>query len=305
MRRRPRRSGRVLTGALLLGAAGAALAPAGPDALVPFKALAAAAADQVYVAVVVDFGNGTTTSHCVPVSPGTTDLQALSQVYPVVQNDSGLICDIDDYPTSDTSQCLRTNGAGEFYYWSYWHGSTGSWQYADTGPASSTASSGDVEGWRFQNPGPDNPSAPAPEAEPSYQAICGSSVNPTTTLPPAPTPTTATTPPSSPTPTTTTAPHAASSSATGAKAVAGSGASSHAATSTTAAGAHATDASGGSRHEGTRDEHGSTRAALAAAKAPGSGSGGAPVLPLVLVVAVVALLAGLGYLQWRRRSAEE
>jgi len=53
----------VIAGSLLLGAAGAALAPAGPGALVPLK-LAIASADSVgndvYVAVVVDFGSGST-----------------------------------------------------------------------------------------------------------------------------------------------------------------------------------------------------------------------------------------------------
>ena len=75
--RRVRRVGcraRVLMWGLFVGAAAAALAPAGPGALVPLK-IAIASADSVgndvYVAVVVDFGSGSsksTVSTCVPVA---------------------------------------------------------------------------------------------------------------------------------------------------------------------------------------------------------------------------------------------
>ena len=75
---------RVLMWGLFVGAAAAALAPAGPGALVPLK-MAIASADSVgndvYVAVVVDFGNGSsksTISTCVPVASNANDADALA-----------------------------------------------------------------------------------------------------------------------------------------------------------------------------------------------------------------------------------
>ena len=69
---------------LFVGAAAAALAPAGPGALIPLK-MAIASADSVgndvYVAVVVDFGNGSSmsvVSKCVPVASNAHDSDALA-----------------------------------------------------------------------------------------------------------------------------------------------------------------------------------------------------------------------------------
>jgi hypothetical protein len=302
VRSRSLRPARVLTGALLLGAVGAALAPAGPDALVPFKLLAASAADQVYVAVVVDFGNGTTTSHCVPVSPGESDEQALSEVYPVVTNSSGLICDINGTPTSDTSQCLDTAGNNQFYYWSYWHGSTGTWEYSSVGPASYATSSGDVEGWRFQNPGPDSPDAPPPEASASYASICGAFGTTATTAPPA-------------------APPAQTNTAPATSGVKGSAQPGRSTSTTGAAGTTSTSAAAGAHTPKTSNSKPSnssaeptvtnrahqfkTKNALASASDRNPGPGGSPILPLVLIGAVIALLGALSYVRWHRRPAEE
>jgi hypothetical protein len=303
--KRPLRSARVLSGALFLGAVGAALAPAGPDALVPFKLLAASAADQVYAAVVVDFGNGQITSNCVPVSPGESDEQALAQVYSVEANNSGLICDINNVPTSDTSQCLRTGGNNQFYYWSYWHGSTGTWVYSSVGPSSFSASSGDVQGWRYQNPGADNPSAPPPEASANFQSICAGHISPPTTTPTAPPPvvTSPTVVHNSPTPTT-------------AK-VSGSTSPGHTTTTTTKSGAAVTTTSDSAGHDapisssgsdhppanGSTQHQGAT--ALASHSQPSGGSGGAPILPIVLAGIAIVLLGVLSFFGWRRMPAEE
>ena len=68
------RRARVLMWGLFVGAAAAALAPAGPGALVPLKVAIASAdsvGNDVYVAVVVDFGSGSSmssVSKCVPVA---------------------------------------------------------------------------------------------------------------------------------------------------------------------------------------------------------------------------------------------
>lgn len=300
------RSARVLSGALLLGAVGAALAPAGPDALVPFKMLAASAASQTYIALVVDFGDGTTTTHCVPVAPGESDEQALAQVYSVEANGSGLICDINNIPRSDTSQCLQTAGNNQFYYWSYWHGSTGTWEYANGGPAGYTTSNGDVEGWKFQNPGADNPTAPAPGASPNFANICAADLTPATTVPMPPSP------PPTPTPTTAFAHNSTSSNGGGGSNQPGhttttTSKSAVKATTTSVAGAHVTTTA--VSHDGTKSGNGSNshavKTALASSSQPASGSGGSPILPVVVVGAAIVLLGVFSFLRWRRRPAEE
>ena len=203
---------------LFVGAAAAALAPAGPGALVPLK-MAIASADSVgndvYVAVVVDFGSGSsksTISACVPVASNAHDADALAAAVgsdDVAYSNSGLLCAIDNYPSNGVQNCGQSVGSGDYDYWSYWHGSTGSWVYANDGPAEQSVASppDDVEGWRFQTDEPDDADDPPPGVAPAYAQICNAS----TEIPPAQsssgsgsTPTTSTTtgPGTSATPTT-------------------------------------------------------------------------------------------------------
>ena len=95
----------------------------------------------------------------------------------VSYNNSGLLCAIDNYPANGVQNCGQSVGPGEYDYWSYWHGSTGSWVYANNGPAEQSVSSpaDDVEGWRFQSDEPDNPTDPPPAVAPSYAQICNAS----------------------------------------------------------------------------------------------------------------------------------
>ena len=163
---------RVLMWGLFVGAAAAALAPAGPGALIPLK-MAIASADSVgndvYVAVVVDFGNGSsmsTVSKCVPVASNAHDADALAAAVGsdnVAYASSGLLCAIDNYPANGVQNCGESVGSGDYDYWSYWHGATGTWVYANDGPAEQPVSSpaDDVEGWRFQLNEPDTPGGPA------------------------------------------------------------------------------------------------------------------------------------------------
>src|SRR5580704_15084026 len=177
---------RVLMWGLFVGAAAAAFAPAGPGALIPLK-MAIASADSVgndvYVAVVVDFGNGSTTttvSKCVPVASNAHDADALAAAVGsdnVAYASSGLLCAIDNYPTNGVQNCGESVGSGDYDYWSYWHGATGTWVYANDGPGEQPVSSpaDDVEGWRFQLNEPDTPGDPAPDVTPSYAQICNAS----------------------------------------------------------------------------------------------------------------------------------
>jgi len=185
---RARRRGALAPAALVLGAGAAALAPAGPGALAPLRAAAAAV---VSVAVVIDFGGGSgapaTVVQCVQVPPNSpqTDAAALAiTASQVAYAQSGLLCQIDGYPADGVTNCNATSGQ-DYYFWSYWHGASGAWVYANNGPGSQPATPGDVEGWRFQDPGPANASAPAPGPAPSYASICPNASNGTTTVPSA------------------------------------------------------------------------------------------------------------------------
>jgi hypothetical protein len=313
---------------LFVGAAAAALAPAGPGALIPLK-MAIASADSVgndvYVAVVVDFGNGSslsTVSKCVPVASNGHDADALAAAVGtdnVAYASSGLLCAIDNYPANGVQNCGVSVGSGDYDYWSYWHGATGTWVYANDGPGEQPVSSpaDDVEGWRFQLNEPDTPGSPPPDVTPSYAQICNAS----TEVPPPPGPSAPAT-----TTTTTNAPVAPSVAPTTAKTSTGAapGAAPGAAvstpskssnapatTTTTAAGTTTTTlAPGGSGGTNGTGSHGSSDAHRSAvASAPSRGSSGrgpsSNLLPVILVAVVVAALGGFALFRWRRRPAEE
>ena len=175
--------------AVLVGAASAALALAGPYALAPFKDLAGAAT-EVSVAFVVDFGGADKVQvTCVKVPSTDNEYEALAaftqqenEASPTY-NDSGLLCSIGGIPNSG---CGQSDGSG-FIYWSYWHGDTGTWEYSNTGASGTVHGCNaqgedcDIEGWRFEDPGSGNPSDPPPEATADYAAICPTTPPPTTT----------------------------------------------------------------------------------------------------------------------------
>jgi hypothetical protein len=312
---------------LFVGAAAAVLAPVGPGALVPLK-MAIASADSigsdVYVAVVVDFGNGsgmTTVSKCVPVASNARDSDALAAAVGssnVAYAASGLLCAIDNYPANGVQNCGQSVGNGNYDYWSYWHGSSGSWVYANNGPTEQSVSSpaNDVVGLRFQLDQPDNSSNAPPSVTPSYAQICNAS----TEVPPPPAAAVATT-------TTTTAPAATpgvAATPTTSKTGAGSG---PAVPTTTAVGARSkatgattttvsapgqtstTETATGSNVAGG-GSHGSSdlqkaRVASAAARESSGGGSSSDLLPVIVVAVIVAALGVFAFLRWRRRPAEE
>jgi uncharacterized membrane protein YgcG len=318
---RRRHTGLVLGGTLLAGVL--ALGPTGAGG---------ASNGQVCEGVVIDDGNGSASAQAADVTPGTSDLQALAAAGDsATQNDSGLICAIDDYPADGLQNCLATSGS-DYFYWSYWEGdpSTDTWTYAEVGPASHTVSSGQtyVQGWRYEDPGPDTPSATKPSITPAaaFAQACpgvtpvasggsggsgsggsgsgsdgsgggGSSAggaNPsaasTTTSPPAATGEAP--PPTRPT-------------------VVGGATASTAATTTTRPGT-SPDAPSGAAGSTTTTAPGDrsgpkpvvARAALAGTR-HGSSGGGDPALPVVIVAVLIVALGGLAWWRWRRRPVEE
>jgi hypothetical protein len=288
---------------------------------------AGAASGQVCMGIVIQDGSSSTPSvQAANVTPGTTsDLEALvaaGDTY--IPNDSGLVCDINDYPSNEVTGCLNAKG-GKFFYWSYWQGNpdTNTWTYASVGPASHDVSAGQdyVEGWRYQDPGFDNPNAEKPTVTPAsaFAQTCPATTTPTTSGggggspgggggSGAPTPSTAPTTAPTTQPTTAaasgTVPHnsespRAATTTTRARGLAGTAPpTAQASTSTTTSSA----AVGSGSHQKTPTSP--TKLAEANASAHGQ-SGGDPVLPIIIVALVILLLGGVSWFRWRRRPAEE
>jgi hypothetical protein len=311
----------VLSWGLFLGGAAAVLAPVGPGALIPLK-LAIASADSVgsdvYVAVVVDFGNGSSTStisKCVPVASTAHDSDALAAAVGqdnVAYNNSGLLCAIDNQPSTGVQNCGEGVGSGDYDYWSYWHGTSGSWVYASNGPTEQSVSSptDDVEGWRFQVDEPANPTDPAPGPSASYAQICNASTEVAPPQSPASSPATTTTTTSSPfvtTPTagkTSTGPGRTGTTPTTRpnSGVAGKSATPITTTTTSSAGSQTVGGTGSGGHSAS----GKHATALASSSSHhNAGGSSSPLVPVVLVAAVVAVLGGVAFFRWRRRPAEE
>lgn len=315
---------RVLLWGLFVGAAAAVLAPVGPGALVPLK-LAIASADSVgndvYVAVVVDFGNGSgksTVTKCVPVPSNARDSDALAAAVGssnVAYASSGLLCAIDSYPSNGVQNCGQSVGSGNYDYWSYWHGSSGSWVYANNGPTEQSVSSpgNDVEGLEFQLNEPDNGSDPPPTESPSYASICNASTEISPALAPsapATTTTVMTAPAVSATPTTTRTGSAPAPTTTSTPVGARSKESGGTTTTTTALGQTSTTLASGGANKAGGTSHGSSNAhrsatAPTASRESSGGSSSSSLLPVILIAVVVAALAGFALIRWRRRPVEE
>ena len=312
---------------LYVGAAAAVLAPIGPGALVPLK-MAVASADSVgndvYVAVVVDFGNGSgmpTVSKCVPVASNGRDADALAAAVGssnVAYAGSGLLCAIDNYPANGVQNCGQSVGNGNYDYWSYWHGTSGAWAYANNGPSEQSVSSptNDVVGLRFQLDQPDNSSNPPPGGSPSYAQICNASTevapaqSSSAPAPPPPTTTPTAAPGASTTPTTVrTGAGSGPVTATTTLGTRSKGTGTPTTTTTVAGQASTVPSTSGSTGV-VPEKHGSSDAprshVVSAAARPNSGGGSSSnLLPVLLIIVIVASLGAFAFFRWRRRPAEE
>jgi hypothetical protein len=300
---------RAVSVLLFVGAASAALAAGGPDALVPFSDVAGAAT-EVSVAFVIDYGSlGPPVVGCVQVPSSDNGYYALAaftanetEAAPIY-NSADLLCSINNEPANAPTVCGERDPGG-YDYWSYWHGTTGSWVYASTG-ASADVENGDVEGWRYETDGNANPNDPSPTPAPTYSSICGS-VGPAPTTAPAPSttlPVAVSTPPSpvagggSPIP-------KGSSVAPGSvtpTTVSGGGSS----TTTSSAPTSTVPATGSGTHSKASTGSGGGAQSLRAADTAdqeGSGSGAVPALIGALLVLALAAAAVLG---WRRRARSQ
>ncbi len=293
---------------LFVGAASAALAAGGPDALVPFSDVAGAAT-TVGVGFVLDFsGSGAPVTGCVQVPPTDTGYQALSAfvaqenlAQPGFASDgSGLLCSINGIPAAPACGQAITGG---YQYWSYWYMTDGSgnWTYANRGASAevgSAANGQDVEGWRFQNPGPDNPSAPKPSAGPDYASLCHAVAPPTAvTTPPTTIPTPVTTPVS---PVVSPAPKGTGlGGATTSTTVAPGGSSGSASPTSSTTGPVGAGTAGSTTTTASPSSTSQSLRAADTADHEGSGGGAVPAIIGALVVLALAAAAVIG---WRRRA---
>jgi hypothetical protein len=305
--------GRLLRSVLMVGAASAALSLAGPDALVPFKDAAADAA-TVGVAFVIELGTGPPVVGCVHVPPSDNGYYALA-AFAQQENlaaptyaASGLLCSIGGTPATG---CGIPGPNGQYYFWSYWNMTDGSgrWTYSGRGaftPVGDATNGQDVEGWRFQNPGPDNGTAPPPQSAPDYAAIC-----PAASVAPPASPAATSPTPAAP------ALGAPSSSgnvggaSTGRSAPAGSTVTTPPVTAPTSrasttngghpsAAAPRSVAGGSTTTVATSATAGHTQALGASRSPTGGGGTGGSIAPLVIGGALVVALAGAAGWRWRR-----
>jgi hypothetical protein len=259
----------------------------------------AAAAGTVHVGLVIDFGDAdpagaarSSTRQCVSIADRQTGADALvAGGHRLGWSSSGLLCSIDDYPATGSTECGRTTAHG-YRYWSYWHGGA-AWTYSSVGPAGFRPADGSVEGWHFVDGG-GNPSDPPPAGSPSSPCPAGppATTGPTT-APPTTAPNGRGAGPATPTPPTdgsgggvptTAAADLAPGGASSPDASGASAATDAPGAATTASGGAAEGALGGSAPASSR-----------------SGSSRVPVGVILLAVAVVAL-GGSALVRSRARS---
>lgn len=68
--------------------------------------------------------------------------------------------------------------ADAYRYWTYWWGTDGGWEFAQTGPADRQLEQGSIEGWLFQSSAEDIPTVD-PAENPSFDLLCGEPGQPT------------------------------------------------------------------------------------------------------------------------------
>ncbi len=128
------------------------------------------------VAVVVQFADGSVSTHCVTLDrEQATGLEVLSGTgLPVVYEGSGglgaRVCKIGPDGCDDPGQCFCQCKGTTCLYWSYWHLVDGAWQYSIAGASLYKVTHGAVEGWAWGIGSPQD--APKPPLI-SFEQVCG------------------------------------------------------------------------------------------------------------------------------------
>jgi hypothetical protein len=126
------------------------------------------------VALVVQYGDGTTYIQCVEFTePQITGLDVLlrAQVELVYSGGgaSALVCKIGPDGCDSPGNCLCQCTGADCEYWSYWHLVDGAWQYAQAGAGLYKVEHGAVEGWGWGIGTPSD--APQPPVV-AFEEIC-------------------------------------------------------------------------------------------------------------------------------------
>lgn len=106
------------------------------------------------VALVVQYGDGSLSTHCVEFAePQITGLDVLLRSgLEVIYLGGGLgtaICKIGPQGCDDPGNCFCACKGTGCMYWSYWHWKDGAWQYSSAGASSYVVEPGSVEGWTW------------------------------------------------------------------------------------------------------------------------------------------------------------
>jgi hypothetical protein len=140
------------------------------------------------VALVIQYGDGTVSTHCVAFDePEIRGLDALLRAgLPVIYEGSGgmgaRVCKIGPDGCDNPGTCFCQCKGTRCLYWSYWHLIDGAWQYSIIGASIYKAQPGTVEGWVWDIGTPQD--APQPPVV-SFEEVCRA---PTATAAPTSTP---------------------------------------------------------------------------------------------------------------------
>jgi hypothetical protein len=149
------------------------------------------AAEENRVAVVVSFGGGNVTSHCVsftePEISGFDALQRSGLSLLVDDQAAGsAVCSIDGTGCPPGDCFCQCRGGGNCVYWSYWHWLNDAWAYSAGGSSVYRVRDGDIEGWAW-GPGSVTEAVPPPVVR--FEDVCLSDEPATATVTPSVTPT--------------------------------------------------------------------------------------------------------------------
>lgn len=146
-------------------------------------------------ALVVNLGNGNVQTRCVSFSEDQItgyDLLMRSglDVAADIQGAGAMVCGIDGIGCPADNCMCACSGGGDCEYWSYWHQSSGGWQYSQAGASMYPITNGVVDGWSW-GLGAVNAASPPPNL--AFEDVCqvaatATAVPPTNTAIPTNTP---------------------------------------------------------------------------------------------------------------------
>nr|MBC7244667.1 hypothetical protein [Chloroflexota bacterium] len=110
-----------------------------------------AAQPKHWAGLVVQFGDGSYITRCIPFAEDSiSGLELLMRSGLSIVTWGGAVCRIEqdgcDYPTMP---CFCQCTGAQCLYWSYWHWRDGRWVYSQVGSADYQVRHGDIEGWSW------------------------------------------------------------------------------------------------------------------------------------------------------------